>query len=173
MKYFVLIFLAFIAAIYIYLVLAVNDDKRWFQKFSQGWNKTSSDTAIFDSLHHKRQVKKPTHTLSFGCITAANENSKKVLHLKGRYEGIILVKATVDTLQLSLKEHKIIYANLVAKANTKDKIELRTDSASGDTAYLSKIMPVVKRHLSYLKFKIDRQPDCIMSTWWTSSVKID
>lgn len=51
-KYLILTVLACIAAVFIFLVLAVNDDKRWFHQFSHDTKNSNSGTSKFDSLQY-------------------------------------------------------------------------------------------------------------------------
>lgn len=63
MKYATLIFLAILAVIFIFLVLALNADKRWFQEFSQSTGNTSSD-----SFQHAKQSLTLSDVLKSTCF---------------------------------------------------------------------------------------------------------
>ena len=137
MKYSILIFFGFIASIYIFLLLAVKDDKRWFQKFSQGWNKASSDTAIFDSLHHKVQVLSLTEALTSDCFWDRTNERGVIGGLNSCYR--FLSNGQCFFYYYNFYNRKI--TNSVYRFEDKDVVFPMTWSAKGDTLLIAQGTP--------------------------------
>lgn len=118
------------------------------------------------------QSKQPSYNSPLNCLILLDDHPIKPLNVKGKYHGTLIVQATVDTALLTLTAHRVIYADLKAKSNLKNKIQLSPESSSGDVMYLEKLQPVLIKHLSYLKFRKSINKDCILSTVWKFPVRI-
>ena len=108
---------------------------------------------------------RPDCVLPLNCVTLLNDGSIKSLKSKTQFVGKIIVQASLDTTSLTLTNLKIIYGDLYSKKNPEYKIQYRYSDMKGNSLYFDNFLPEIKKHLTYLKFKIVGQ-NCIMPTDW-------
>ena len=121
---------------------------------------------VFGQKTNFESTNKPVCILPSNCLTITNDKPIKPFNKSGKYLGKVIIQAELDTTTMKLVKHKIIYADLHSKLDPTKQIEVRLNEDSGETKYLDTILPELINHLKYLKFKISRLNNCIMTTSW-------
>jgi hypothetical protein len=106
------------------------------------------------------------------CITILNNKPPKPFKATSLYSGRVIIQAKLDTLTMTLTEHKFIFANLYSKTEPDKKIRLSPGEQFGGIKYLKMILPDLIKYLRYLKFKMVNRSGCLMSTRWDFPVTI-
>ena len=108
----------------------------------------------------------PDCVLPLNCVSLLNDGPIRSLKSNSQFVGKIVVQASLDTTNLCVTNIKIIYGDLYSRNNPEDKFPFRYSEVQTDSTYIDNLLPVIEKHLSYLKFKIERQNGCIMNTNW-------
>ncbi len=76
--------------------------------------------------------------------------------------GRVVVQAQIDSTQLGLINHKIIFAKLTSKVNPNDSIEVRMDKKVGNYQKLEDMIPAIVKHVGYIKVRKVGSNDCTL-----------
>ena len=115
----------------------------------------------------------PACVLPLSCVTIVGNQPIKPFKTSGRYIGHVIIVATLDSFSMQLINHKLVFADLYLKTDTTKRIEMRLGNQSGNIKYLDTLLPNLVNHLKYVKFRLNKQKGCIMTTAWNFPITVD
>lgn len=92
----------------------------------------------------------------YECFRLKSNEKVKPLKLEGDYFGRIILSAECDTINKTLKNHKLLFAKLRSNKDPNDSIEIRLDFKLGNYKFIEEKMYDIIHHITDLK--IERHP---------------
>jgi len=104
--------------------------------------------------------------IQISCCKIIPDEPIKSFKSSTEYEGRIIIKASIDTMNLVFNNYQVVFAELQSKINPNDTIEFRMEDKIGNFIFVENLKPELIKHLNYLKIIRTNEQKCLWSDFY-------
>ena len=136
MRYIILVIIAVVLALFIFLVLAVEDDKRWFQNFSKNQGQEYFDSKLVDRIAVLTLIEPPPPVISFTPVFSISKGDSVAITTFQNLRQVYLMEYQTEFQKFSQFLYQVL----------NNKIVLNTDKqmVRGYCQSVFKVDPTIK-----------------------------